>query len=76
MTQKQPLVYCGPTVRGLVKQNTVFSGPIPGRLRDFLAAHPEAMALMVPLDHFAQTRRAVQITGTAESILFQKIKNM
>ena len=70
------LVYCGPTVRGVVKRNTVFSGGIPDNLRSFLTAHPEAQALMVPVERFPQTRRAVETAGTAEAILFQKIMNL
>ena len=36
-----PVVYCGPTVRGVAKQYTVFSGGIPEALEDFSERHPE-----------------------------------
>ena len=40
-------VYCGPTVRGVAKQYTVFCGGIPEALEAVIAIHPEAGALVV-----------------------------
>ena len=57
-----PVVYCGPTVRGVAKQYTVFSGGIPEALEDFSERHPE-------------TRRKMETAGTAEAILYHKIKS-
>lgn len=70
-----PRVYCGPTVRGVVKQYTVFAGDIPAALNDFIAQHPAAKALLVPMERFAQTRKRMETAGTAEAILYHKIKS-
>lgn len=70
-----PCVYCGPTVRGVVKQYTVFAGNIPEPLQVFIDKHPEAKALLVAEDHFAETRKKMETIGTAESILYHKIKS-
>lgn len=69
-----PCVYCGPTVRGVVKQYTVFAGNIPEPLQAFITQHPEAKALLVAVDRFAETRKKMETAGTAESILYHKIK--
>lgn len=69
-----PLVYCGPTVRGVAKQYTVFAGGIPQVLADFITKHPAAKGLVVPTNKFAETRKKVETAGTAEAILYQKIK--
>ena len=55
-----PVVYCGPSVRGVARQYTVYAGTIPAALADFIQAHPAAN---------------LGRSGTAEAILFQKIKS-
>ena len=70
-----PCVYCGPTVRGVVKQYTVFAGNIPEPLQAFIGKHPEAKALLVEVDRFAETRKKIETAGSAESILYHKIKS-
>lgn len=70
-----PCVYCGPSVRGVVKQYTVFAGNIPEPLQAFIAKHPEAKALLVAVDRFAEVRKKMETAGTAESILYHKIKS-
>lgn len=69
------LVYCGPSVRNVVRQYTVFSGELPEALNSFLDKHPIARALLVPLDAFAETRSKLEVKGTAEAVLFAQIKN-
>lgn len=70
-----PCVYCGPSVRGVVKQYTVFTGNIPEPLQAFIGKHPEAKALLVAVDRFAETRKKIETAGSAESILYHKIKS-
>ena len=66
---KTPCVYCGPSVRGVARQYT------PAALDEFVKQHPAAKNLLVPVERFAQTRKALETAGTAESILYNKIKN-
>lgn len=68
-------VYCGPSVRGVARQFTVYPGELPEALRAFLNEHPAAVGLVVPIDLFAEVRHRVEIPGTAESILYNKIKS-
>lgn len=68
-------VYCGPSVRNVVRQYTVFYGQIPEALAQFLEAHPAAKSLLVPVDCFAQTRRALETRGTAEAVIYNKVKS-
>lgn len=69
-------VYCGPTVRGVAKQYTVYAGELPEELTDFIQKHPEAGALVVPVERFAETRRKLEQAGTAQAILYRKIKSI
>lgn len=65
-------VYCGPTIRGVANQYTVFEGGIPAKLEEQAAKSAAIKALIVPLEKFAATRERVERHGTAENILFQK----
>ena len=73
--KKAPCVYCGPTVRGVVKQYTIYAGEVNKALANFLHRNPTAQALLVPLEKFAQTRKQVETPGTTENILYHKIKS-
>ena len=68
-------VWCGPSVRGVARQNTIYTGELPEALKEFIGKHPAAAGLVVGLDAFAATRRSVETAGTAESYLFGKIKS-
>lgn len=68
-----PMVYCGPTVRGVAKQFTVYSAGIPAALESYMKEHPAARGLTVPLEKFAQTRENLRKKGTAEAVLFEKL---
>lgn len=74
--QKTACVYCGPTVRGVAHQFTVYAdGALPEMLQDFLKKHPAAAGLVVAVNAFADIRRRVETKGTAENILYNKIKS-
>ena len=68
-------VYCGPSVRAVARQFTVYSGELPEPLADFIKEHPAAAGLLVPMADFAVTRRNLETNGTAEAILYNKVKS-
>lgn len=70
-----PCVYCGPSVPGVVRQYTVYTGEIPDALKTFIGEHPAVRGLIVPVERFAQTRKRMETAGTAEAILYQTIKS-
>ena len=51
MTKKteSPVMYLGPTIRGVVKHGAVFSGGIPGRLEKLTAKKPIMNHLIVQI---------------------------
>jgi hypothetical protein len=73
-TEAVTKVYCGPSVRGVVRQYTVFTGEISDLLKTFLEQHPIAEGLLVTADQFAETRKALGVKGSAQAILYDKIK--
>lgn len=70
-----PKVYCGPTVRGVAKQYTVYTGGVPEELEAFFKAHRAAETLLVPVEKFAETRRKLETPGTAENMVYRKVKS-
>ena len=73
--EQKPCVYCGPSMRGVARQFTVYAGELPAALKAFLQKHPEAQGMVVGMDAFAKTRSRISMPGTAEQILFNKIKS-
>lgn len=68
-------VYCGPSVRGVAKQFTVYTGELPEDLRVWLDKHPVASGLVVPVENFPAVRRRLETAGTPENILYNKVKS-
>lgn len=69
-----PCVYCGPSVRGVARQYTVFHGGIPAELKEFIKEHPAAKGLLAGTERFAQVRKRLETPGTGEFILFRKVR--
>lgn len=70
-----PCVYCGPSVRGVARQYTTYQGGIPEPLKEFVKAHPAARGLIVSTEKFAGVRRRLETHGTAEAIIYKKVKD-
>ena len=69
-----PCVYCGPSVRGVARQFTVYNGGIPDALKEFIKEHRTARGLIVSVERFAQMRTRLETPGTGEFILFRKVR--
>ena len=69
-----PCVYCGPSVRGVARQFTVYHGGIPDALKAFIEEHRAAKGLLVSVERFAQVRQRLETPGTGEFILFRKVR--
>lgn len=69
-----PCVYCGPSVRGVARQFTVYTKGLPEALNAFLLEHPTAKGLLVPVEDFAAVRARLETPGTRESIVFHNLR--
>lgn len=67
-------VYCGPSVRGVARQFTVYTGGIPDALKKFIKEHRAAKGLIVSVERFTQVRTRLETPGTGEFILFRKVR--
>ena len=67
----QAVAYCGPTLKGVAPQYTVFVDGIPERLAEIAEEHPVVKALIVPREKLAEMRVKVEQSGTRENLLYQ-----
>ena len=68
--------YCGPTVKGIAPQYTVFVDGLPEKLKEKVEQVPLLNALIVPLDKLAETRVKIDQEGTRENILYNKAADL
>ena len=69
------LVYCGPTIPGVVRENTAFQEHMPQSIHDFAEKCPTVTSLIVDLAEFPKARRAVRTPGTALFGYYNTVKN-
>ena len=69
-----PCVYCGPSVRNVARQFTVYHGGTPDALKEFIKEHRAARGLLVSVERSSQVRKRLETPGTGEFILFQKVR--
>lgn len=67
----EAVAYCGPTIKGVAPQYTVFVGGIPEKLTEIAEEHPVVKALIVPREKLAEMREKVEQGGTRENLLYQ-----
>lgn len=65
-------VYCGPDLKGIANQNTVFIGELPPALSKVAGKCKAVEMLIVPPEKLLTTIAAVATPGTPESMFFQK----
>lgn len=70
----RPCVWCGPSVKGVAAQYTVFT-EMPEALEALVEQHPAARGLVVALDKFPQVRRKLEECGTKESAWYNEVKH-
>ena len=70
----RPCVWCGPSVKGVAAQYTVFT-EMPKQLEALVEQHPAARGLVAALDKFPQVRRKLEESGTKESAWYNEVKH-
>ena len=66
------VVYCGPTIRGVAKEDTVFIDGIPAALQEMVDRCPAMRHLLVPTSAIAQTRTELRDASSTVSIFYSK----
>lgn len=69
-----PCVWCGPSVKGVAAQYTVFT-EMPEALAALVERLPAARGLVAALDKFPQVRRKLEESGSKESAWYNEVKH-
>lgn len=70
----EAVAWCGPTVRGVARQFTIFNGGTPKAVQDFCKKYPIAAGLVVPREQFATARKHISEGTGRESVLLRSLK--
>ena len=64
MTKKtkttKAVAYCGPTIPGVARQYTVYTGGIPTPLADAIEKNPAMEGLVIPLDQLPEAMKKLR----------------
>ncbi|MGB8452732.1 MAG: hypothetical protein WCD89_10395 [Anaerocolumna sp.] len=72
--KSETLVYCGPTIKGIVTQFAHYNNGLPKKLNEYSQQNKAIMRLIVPIEKFVETKKNIQIIGTIENLSFNKIQ--
>ena len=71
----EPVVYCGPSIRGVAKQYTVYLDGIPAGLQALKDKIPVTAELIVPIEQMAQTRALLTDANSTMSLFYDAVIN-
>lgn len=67
------VMYCGPTIPGIVKSNAIFIGEIPKRLKEKSNDNKYIKHLIVPISSITDFKKEVKIKGTVENVAYNEV---
>ena len=73
MEKKETVMYIGPTISGVVKQNTVFNNGLPKGLIELQEKMPIVKSLIVSTSQIAEAKNKVQSKGSALNVIYNKV---
>lgn len=66
-------IYCGPSIRSELKENTIFSGELPDNVKGLSEKIPEISNLMVVPRDLNIVKNKIHQKGTKENFYYLKI---
>lgn len=69
------LVYCGPPIRGLIRQYTAFTGGVPAAVRERAEASKAFAALIIPLERLPDAMRQIQQKSGRYYTLYRAVQD-
>lgn len=70
---KGTMIYCGPTIKGVIKQYASYTNGVPKRIKEYADSNKSVKRLLVPITDFIETKKNIATKGTVENISFNKI---
>lgn len=75
VAEPEAQVYCGPSVKGVARQYTVYSGGLPEAVKGFIDKHPIASQLIVPVSKFPEMRTELETKGSRAMLIYNKLRS-
>lgn len=72
--KKETKIYVGPTIPGVVKNNTVFNNGVDDRVTERIKQQPELKGLLIDINNLSDAQRQITLRKGAYYSLFSKIK--
>lgn len=73
MTNK---IYIGPSIRGVVKYGTVFSGGLPAKVKKLAEEKPIINNLIIPVSELADAKKLSNEEGSAIAVAYDRVSKM
>ena len=72
-SEDEALIYCGPDIGRILKQYSVFIGPLPADALDIIKKHPCVKKMLFPASEYHKVGTLVHTPGTIENYWFNKV---
>lgn len=70
---KEPMMYIGPTIKGVVVKNTIYNSGLPKALVEEGDKLPVIKSLIVPVSKVAEARKNLRNTNSAIGICYDQV---
>lgn len=67
------VMYIGPTIKGVVSQNTIFNNGLPSSLEEKKKEIPALYSLVVPIEQLAQARKELKERNSVIGTCYKQV---
>lgn len=68
------IIYVGPTIPGVIKNNTIFNNGVGDRVTERIKQQPELRGLLIDINNLSDAQRQIALKKGAYYSLYSKIK--
>lgn len=72
-TQKETVIYIGPSIRNVVSTGTLYNNGLPERLKKEMEKQPVIGNLIIPVSCLAAAQRELAVPGSALAVVYGKV---
>lgn len=72
-TEKKTMIYLGPTILGVITENSIFKGNLPEKIKNTIKEIPVMRSLFVPIENLISAKKELKENNSAKSICYNKM---
>ncbi|WP_167955127.1 hypothetical protein [Anaerosporobacter faecicola] len=73
--EPKQVIYIGPTIPGVIKNNTIFNNGVDQRVSERIKSQPELGGLLIDIEGLSDAQRQIALKKGAYYSLYSKVKN-